>query len=110
MKYEIYKSLSIEEQEEVRKGYVSTKKGEEVMKKFNRLYIYSVVYLLIAIVLLVGFFLDWFKWYYLIFAGVLVIVGVYFVFAVRRLKLEQYCKYIQICNKVNEIKNQKKRK
>ena len=109
MKYALYKNLSKEEQEEVRKGYTSTKKGEEIMKKYNRLYIYCIVYIIITIGLTIGVILDFFKWYYLIFAGVLVITAIVFFFNIRKLKIEQYCKYITICNKLNDLKKTKKK-
>jgi polyferredoxin len=104
MKYEIYKNLSKEEKKAVKIGYLNTKKGDYILKKINRLLIYSIIYLILGIVLSILLYLDYFNKLFIILAVALFICSIVFYIGHYNLKMQQYCKYINLCHKLAEVK------
>jgi ABC-type transport system involved in Fe-S cluster assembly fused permease/ATPase subunit len=104
MKYEIYKSLSKEDKKRVRDGYASTKKGDYVLKKINRLLVYSIIYLILAIVITYLLIIDYLGWSFIILDVGLIICFIVFSIGHYKLKMETFCRYINVVKQYEELK------
>lgn len=116
MKYEIYKSLSKEDKKKVRDGYSSTKRGDHVLKKINKLLIYSIVYGILAIIITILLITGFLGWSFIILDVGLIICCIVFSIGHYNLKMQQFCSYITICKRFEQLKenndknNSKKKK
>jgi len=106
MKYEIYKNLSKEEKKLVRENYRKTKKGDYILKKINKLLVYSIIYLVLGIILSILLVLKQINWYFIFMDIVLYICFIVFIIGYYNLKMQQYCKYIFICKKLEDMKKE----
>ena len=94
MKYEIYKNLPKEEQKAVRDGNKSTKQGDFILS------------IILCILLVLGIFNKW----YIIIDVALFISSIVFYIGHYNLKMQQYCKYINICHRIADLKEEQEKK
>lgn len=109
MKYEIYKNLPKEEQKAVRDGYKNTKQGNLILKKINKLFIYSIIYFVLSIILCILLVLNVFNKWFIIVDVALFIGSIVFFIGHYNLKMQQYCKYINICHRLADLKEEQEK-
>jgi len=99
MKYEIYKNLSKEEKKKVRLEYLKTKKGDDLMKRYNRLTFTGILCIILALLLIYLLIFQDYEWYYILLTIGLLICAPIFLIGQYNLRMQQYCRFITLNKK-----------
>ena len=103
MKYEIYKKLTKEEKKKIKLEYLKTKKGDDLIRRYNRITFTGILCIAISILLVYLLITDY-DWFYIPLLVFSIICAPVFLIGQYNLRMQQYCQFINLKKKASSHK------